>query len=211
MQVLQDVLNDFAGAPRPIEIKLFGDDYRVLRAKAREIVERIHDVPGLVDLYEGFEGQAPELRFRIDSAAAGRMGKSAMEVADELDAALHGVVAALLRRPDRPIGVRVRYPDEVRFDAERVRELPLLVGAQGVTRISALATPSLTGLGRVSLVRESLRPVVIIAGDHEARDLGSVAREIRARLNGLPLPEGYRLELGGQYEGQRATLFELSS
>jgi CzcA family heavy metal efflux pump len=209
VQVLQDVLNDFAGAPRPIEIKLFGEDYSVLRAKAREVVARIRDVPGLVDLYEGFEGQAPELRFRIDSAAAGRMGKSAVQVADELDAALHGVVAALLRRPDRPIGVRVRYPDEVRFDAQRVRELPLLVGAQGVTRISALATPSLTGSDSQS-VRESLRPVVIIAGDHEARDLGSVAREIRARLHGLALPEGYRLELGGQYEGQRATLVELS-
>ena len=179
VQVLQDVLNDFAGAPRPIEIKLFGDDYRVLRAKAREVVERIHDVPGLVDLYEGFEGQAPELRFRIDSAMPpGRMGKSCqLEVADELDAALHGVVAALLRRPDRPIGVRVRYPDDVRFDVQRVRELPLLVGEQGVTRISALATPSLTGSDS-QLVRESLRPVVIIAtSDHRSlRDLGFQSR-----------------------------------
>src|SRR5262249_16452668 len=79
LQVLQDVLNDLAGTPRPIEIKLFGDDYVTLRAQARAIVERIHDVPGLVDLYPGFEGQAPELRFRIDSSAAARAGKSAAE------------------------------------------------------------------------------------------------------------------------------------
>jgi len=46
VQVLQDVLNDLAGNPRPIEIKIFGDDYAVLRAKAREVAERIRDIPG---------------------------------------------------------------------------------------------------------------------------------------------------------------------
>jgi CzcA family heavy metal efflux pump len=205
VQVLQDVLNDFAGTPRPIEIKLFGDDYAVLRAKAHEVVARIRDVDGLVDLYEGFEGKAPELRFRIDGAAAARLGKSAQQIADELDAALHGVVAAILRRPDRPIGVRVRYPDRVRFDGPRLAQLPLLVGQRDITRISALATPEIIA-SETQLLRESLRPVVVVSADRERRDLGSIADEIRRRLRGLILPEGYRLELGGQYEGQRATL-----
>jgi multidrug efflux pump subunit AcrB len=34
-------------------------------------------------------------------------------------------------------------------------------------------------------------------------------REVRARLRGLPLPPGYRLELGGQYEGQQETFTDL--
>src|SRR5262249_40310819 len=62
VQVLQDVLNDLAGTPRPIEIKLFGTNYAALKGKAQEIAKRIEDVPGLVDLYPGFEGLAPELR-----------------------------------------------------------------------------------------------------------------------------------------------------
>jgi CzcA family heavy metal efflux pump len=204
IQVLQDVLNDLAGTPRPIELKLFGDDYVTLREKAREITERIKGVDGLVDLYPGYEGTAPELRFRIDSAAAARAGKNATEVANDLDAALHGVVASLLRRPSRPIGVRVRYPDAVRFDPQRVTELPLLVGTEGVTRVSAVAQPS-TVANETVLLRESLRPVVILSADHEGRDLGSVVSDIQKRLVGLKLPEGYHLELGGQYEGQLET------
>ncbi|HEX4353643.1 MAG TPA: efflux RND transporter permease subunit, partial [Polyangiales bacterium] len=201
----QDVLNDFAGTPRPIEIKLFGDDYARLRTKAREVVERIHDVNGLVDLYEGFEGRAPELRFRIDSAAAARLGKSAQQIAADLDVALHGSVAAIMRRPDRPIGVRVRYPDRVRFDGSRLPQLPLLVGDGGVTRIAAVATPQML-TSETQLTRESLRPVVVVSADREGRDLGAIVRDIQTRLVGLKLPEGYRLELGGQYEGQRAAL-----
>src|SRR5262249_57954282 len=132
------VLNDLAGTPRPIEIKLFGDDYAVLRAKAQAIADRIHDVPGLVDLYPGFEGEAPELRFRIDGATAARFGKTAADVAADLEAALHGVVASVIRRPDRPIGVRVRYPDAVRFDPAQVTTLPFVVGTQGSVPISAV-------------------------------------------------------------------------
>ncbi|HEY3355547.1 MAG TPA: efflux RND transporter permease subunit, partial [Polyangia bacterium] len=109
VQVLQDVLNDLAGTPRPIELKLFGDDYAVLRAQARAITDRLKDVPGLVDLYPGFEGLAPELVFRIDTAAAARAGQTATEITDGLECALHGVVASLIRRPERAIGVRVRY------------------------------------------------------------------------------------------------------
>ncbi len=210
IQVLQDVLNDLAGTPRPLEIKIFGDDYATLRAKAQEVVERIRDVPGLVDLYPGFEGRAPELRFRIDGAAAARAGTSAADVADDLEASLHGVVASILRRPDRSIGVRVRYPDAVRFDPERVVQIPLLVGAEGVTRISAVATP-VHASAETSLLRESLRPVVILSADHENRDLGSVVRDVQKRLRGLALPEGYGLELGGQFEGQQATVRDLSA
>ncbi len=106
--------------------------------------------------------------------------------------------------------MRVRYPDSVRFDPERVVELPLLVGAEGVTRISAVATP-IHASAETSLLRESLRPVVILSADHENRDLGSVVRDVQKRLRGLVLPEGYGLELGGQYEGQQATLRDLSA
>jgi multidrug efflux pump subunit AcrB len=131
-------------------------------------------------------------------------------VATDLDDSLHGVVASVLRRPDRPIGVRVRYPDSVRFDAQQVVQLPLLVGTEVVTRVSAVAQP-IQASSETLLLRESLRPAVILTADHEGRDLGSVMRDVQSQLRGLSLPEGYRLEFGGQYEGQQGTLRDLST
>ncbi len=209
IEVLQDVLSDLSGAPHPIEIKIFGDDYALLREKAREVEGRIRDVEGLVDLYEGFEGETTALRFRIDSGAAARIGRTAVDIAGDLNASLHGVVAAVLNRPDRPLGVRVRYPDEVRFDPSKMAHLPLLTGDGRVVPLSAVAA-SVQEASESELERESLRPVVILSADHEGRDLGSVVQEIQSRLKGLALPEGYHLEIGGQYEGQQNTLRDLS-
>jgi len=209
VQVLQDVLNDLSGTPRPIEIKIFGADYVVLRAKAQEVVARIHDVPGLVDLYGGFDGDAAELRVRLDPARAARLGLTSADLAADLDAGLRGTVAAVLRRPDRPIGVRVRYPDAFRFDPGQVQNFPVLAGTNGLTSIRAVAdlqrvaSPSL-------LLRENLRPMVVVTADHEGRDLGSVAADVAARLRGLDLSPGCTLELGGQVRAQQQTFADLT-
>jgi CzcA family heavy metal efflux pump len=208
VQVLQDVLNDLSGTPRPIEIKLFGDDYAVLRRLGAEVAARIRGVRGLVDLYPGFEDESPELRFRIDPVQAARFGRTAADVAADLETSLRGTVAAVFRRPDRPINVRVRYPDAVRFDPARVANLAIAWGSAGAVPVAAVAPPERAGVPTV-LVRENLRAVVIVTADHEGRDLGSLVGEAREKLRGLALPEGYRLELGGQYEGQRQTFREL--
>jgi CzcA family heavy metal efflux pump len=209
VQVLQDILNDLSGTPRPLEVKVFGDDYAVLREIASQISGRLEDIPGLVDLYRGFEGEAPELRLRLDADAAARLGASNAEITNELDVALHGAEAAVIRRPDRPIGVRVRYADAIRFQGKQIEKLPILpASGAAVTSLGAVArfepvtSPSL-------LLRENLRPTVIVTGDHENRDLGSIARDARARLVALHLPEGYTLELGGQVRAQEETFRDL--
>ncbi len=210
VQVLQDVLNDLAGIPRPIEIKLFGEDYAVLRELAAEVSRRIRDVPGLVDLYSGFEGESPELRFRVDQAAATRLGQSARTIGEDLAASLRGVNAGIFRRPDRPIGVRVRFPDEIRFDPTRVENLALAWGPQGPVTVAAVAPLERRGVETV-LLRESLRPVVVVTADRAGRDLGGVMRDVQARLRGLSPPVGYRIEIGGQYQGQQRTFIELGT
>jgi len=210
VQVLQDVLNDLSGTPRPIEIKLFGADYAVLRAKAQEIAGQVEGVRGLVDLYAGFEGEAPELKLRLDAADAARLGLTAAEVAADLEAAMHGTVASVIRRADRSLGVRVRYPDAVRFDGKQIEQLPLLPATGGATTsIAAVARFERTTAPSL-LLRENLRPTVVVTADHESRDLGSVVSDVQDRLHRLVLPEGYTRELGGQYRAQQETFRDLA-
>ncbi|MDB4983336.1 MAG: Cobalt-zinc-cadmium resistance protein CzcA, partial [Myxococcales bacterium] len=209
VQVLQDILNDLSGTPRPLEFKLFGNDYGVLRAEAAEVARRLERLPGLVDLYAGADRDAPELSIRFDAAAVARLGMTAAEVTADLDTALHGSVASVLRRPDRPVGVRVRYPDAVRFDGHEIERLPLLVAGGGTTSVAAVARFERT-TSPSALVRENLRPTVVVTADREGRDLGSVAAEARGRLAGLALPEGNTLELGGQVRAQEQTFRDLA-
>jgi CzcA family heavy metal efflux pump len=210
VQVLQDVLNDLSGTPRPLELKLFGADYGVLRAKAQEVARRVEGITGLVDLYAGFEGDAPELRLRLDPGGAARLGLTATDVATNLDVGLHGTVAAVIRRADRPLGVRVRYADAVRFDGKELERLPILPAAgEATTSLAAVAHLERATSPSV-LLRENLRPTVIVTADRAGRDIGSIAADVRARLRKLALPEGYTSELGGQYRAQQETFRDLA-
>jgi multidrug efflux pump subunit AcrB len=209
VQVLQDVLNDLSGSPRPVEVKLFGPDYSVLGTLGSEVAKRIGDVPGLVDLYDGHERDAPLLRFVPQRDATARLGMSPDDVSAQLDTALRGSVVGTTRRLDRLIGVRVRYPNPVRFNPRSVLDLPLAIGERAttfraVTDVDSTSAPSMR-------LHEALQPLVDVTADHEGRDLGSVADDVERKLHGLPLPPGYRVVLGGQIESQRATMRELQT
>ena len=210
VQVLQDVLNDLAGSPRPIEIKLFGTDYGVLESLAHAVKRRIEHVPGLVDLYNGVEAPTPTLVFRVDRDAAARIGRTAQDVTNELGAVLAGAPAGFIRRVDRRIGIRVRYPDAVRFDPSAMQDLPLVFGDQSVVSMHAVAEPRTEVVPSV-LMHEGLQPVVILTADHQGRDLGSIVRDVQRALASLQLPSGYRMEIGGQYEAQQEAFANMAT
>lgn len=210
VQVLQDVLNDLSGAPRPVELKFFGADRAELQRVAKLAAGRIEKVEGLADLYDGVEPATPTLVFQVNRDAAARLGRSVRDVSDELQTGLAGAPAGTLRRLDRLIDIRVRYPDDVRFDPAQVMELPLTFTGQtaGWVPLKAVADPQPRSVPAV-LTREGLQPVIIVTAALEGRDLGSVTNDVAKALTGLELHPGYRMEVGGLIASQRQTFAQL--
>src|SRR5262249_45283995 len=63
--------------------------------------------------------------------------------------------------------------------------------------------------GQGELRRENLRPMAVVSGRLEGRDMGSAVAEIQQKLNTLKLPIGYTYEIGGQYAAQQQSFREL--
>jgi CzcA family heavy metal efflux pump len=209
VQVLQDVLDDLSGNPRPIEVKIFGADQAQLEELARAAGKQIEDLPELDDFFNGVEGSVPVLRAEVDGAAAQRFGVKAKDVADDLEASLAGRVATHVRRGDQSIGVRVHMPDDVRFDPQQIASLPLAYGGATVPlgAVVTLDRPK----GPSVLVRENLAPVVILtAAVKPGTDLAAATDAVARRLAGVHLPRGYRIEVGGQLASARETQRDLA-
>lgn len=202
IQLLSDLINDLAGSPNPIEVKLFGDQLETLRAYAHRIAPPLESVPGLVDLFDGVPDPAPELVLDVDAAAAARIGLSPRQVADQVTAALHGQDAGEVRLDERSVAVRVRAPDAIRYDRARFGAIPIrrMDGAATVP-LSALASFRDT-TSDAELNRENQRQMIAVTAGVEGRSLGAVMTDVRAVLRAEPPPAGVRVELGGQAQGQ---------
>ncbi len=128
--LVQDQIRDLAGVDAPIEVNIFGPDPAVLRSLAEEVGKVVEEVPGAQDVNTHVLLGNPDIVIRPDSVQTGRVGLTEMDIETQLGAALYGQVASTLPEQDRMTKIRVRYPDRVRFDKERLGQLPIsLAGA----------------------------------------------------------------------------------
>ncbi len=203
VQILSDVINDLAGNPRPIEIKLFGERLEDLEDYGRTLADKLEAVPGLEDLYNGVSEPSAEMLLKVDGAEANRAGLTPEQVGDAVSGALLGVPAGDIRREDRAIAIRVRAPDSVRYDANRLGALPVTAdAAHQPVPLASLATVRATET-QGELTRENQQQMIALTADLSGRSLGDVMRDVRRVIAATPPPPGVRLELGGQYASQQ--------
>jgi len=203
VQILSDVINDLAGAAKPVEIKLFGERLDTLEAYAHSLAPDLEKVGGLEDLYNGVSEPSAELLMRVNEAEADRIGMTPADVGDAVSAALLGVTAGEVRTEDRPVAVRVRAPDSVRFDPLRLKALPVLgPRARRVTPLGTLAGFE-PAASRMGLERENQQQMIAMTADVSGRSLGGVMGDVRRILAAHAAPAGVRVALGGQYASQQ--------
>ena len=216
-----DQINDLAGVSRPVEVKVFGPDFTVLRTLAERVGKLVEGVKGTADVKDNVFLGNPDIVIRPDSVQTARVGLTVADVEAQLNAALYGQVASTVPEQDRMTRIRVRYPDSVRYDREHLGQLPISL----TTATSAPAAHGTTaGVGFVPLEqlasirvvrspnemwRENQQPVINVTAAIEKRDLGSVNRDLQAKLAGLRFPPGYRWELAGDYRAQQESFTSL--
>ncbi len=141
-----------------------------------------------------------------------------MDVENQLHAALYGQVASTVPEQDRMTKIRVRYPDRVRFDVDRLGEMPisLPVVASAAHAKSGPRFVPLAQLGSISMVRspneffrENQQPVLNVTAELEEGDLGTVNEQVQSELQKLHFPPGYRWELAGDYRSQQESFANL--
>ena len=202
VQILSDVINDLAGAARPVEIRLYGQNLDQLEAYAKSLDPKLSKVEGLEDFFNGVVEKSPELLMSINAAEANRIGLTPDAVAASVNGALLGVPAGQVRLQDRSINVRVRAPDAVRTDALRLGSLPVVIPATKTTAPLAAVASFEPSEARSAYTRENQQQVITLTSDVTA-PLGTVMSGVNAALASMPPPAGIRVEVGGQSAGQR--------
>ncbi len=219
-QVMQDELNDLAGATKRVEIKIFGPDEKKLRELAEAAGKILESdevkAAGLETVDDKLHEGNADVYVQVDPVQASAVGLTAARVQDQVRTALFGQVTNSVRQGERMIDIRVRLAESLRADLDQLANLPIATPSGKVVPLEQLATLTRRRTP-IEIWRENQQPGIDVTGDFEDADkLGAVVKAIQPKLRDLEAKlrdghhEGYRLELAGQYESQQRSFHSLT-
>ena len=191
-----------SGVTAQIAIKVFGDDLDILRQKAEQIKSSLAGIPGLLPPVVESQQLIPQLRLELDRDQLAFYGLTAGQVNEFIETAMNGRVVSTILDGQRTFDLVVRLNDASRSDIDGLQRLTLTLPHGGRIPLSAVAKIYEAG-GPNTINHERTRRRIAIRANAAGRDLGSVVADIRRVVRQIPMPEGYFVEYGGQFEAQQ--------
>lgn len=191
------------GSRGDLAVKVFGPDLATLGDLAARIEAVLKATPGAADVYTVAGDSLAYLQFDMDRTAVGRSGLSIEDVQTELRAQIEGAPAGVVFEPGRRTPILVRGPEAARAQPEQIEQLEIATPEGGLARLSELAAARRVD-GPLKIDRENASRFAVIQAYVTGRDLVGFVSDAQARVaREVPLPQGYRLAWGGQFENQR--------
>jgi CzcA family heavy metal efflux pump len=193
-----------SGTRANIAVKIFGDELPMLRALAKQVNEVMKNVPGVVDLSVEQQTDIPTLRVKVDQAAASRYGVRPGEVTEAVRTAFVGSDAGQVLEGQISFPLVVRYRGENPSRIADIAQTQIDTPSGAKAPLSALAEIR-EDRGPNFIMREGVQRRIVVQCNTAGRDLRTVVNDIQRRVASVVrLPQGYRIEYGGQFESEAA-------
>jgi CzcA family heavy metal efflux pump len=191
-----------SGTRANVAVKVFGDDLMVLRALGRQVREAMTGIPGVVDLQAEQQTDIPTLRIKVNAAQAARYGLQAGEASEAVQTAYMGKEVSRVLEGQLSFPLIVRYKAEEKRSVQAIRNTLIDTPSGARVPLGALADIR-EDRGPNFIMRESAQRRMVVQCNVAGRDLVSTVNDIRKAVGEqVKLPQGYRIEYGGQFEAQ---------
>ena len=192
-----------SGVRGDLAVKIFGPDTQELARLAGEIVQTLQALPGSEDVITAQNGGVQYYRIDIDRQAAGRLGMTVDQIQNDLRALVEGQKVGVVMQQARRVPLVLRGSEDLRISPQQFAQLRLPTPDGQAVALSQLARLEVTD-GPVKIEREQSSRMSVVRANVRGRDLvGFVADAQAAVAQKVPLPAGYRITWGGQFENQQ--------
>ncbi|HCY14600.1 MAG: multidrug transporter AcrB [Curvibacter sp. GWA2_64_110] len=188
-----------SGVRSQIAIKIFGDDLDTLRGKADVLRGRLAAIPGIADLEIEKQVLAPQIKVRVDYAAAAQYGVPTPQILSTLQSLVEGEKITQIVEGSRRFALVVRLPESAR-SVDGLGNI-LLETPSGRIPLSRIATIE-DGDGPNQISRDDGKRRIVLSANAQGRALSDIVTDIRRVVAETRLPEGYFITLGGQFQAQ---------
>lgn len=192
-----------SGTRANIAIKLFGTDLNKMFEIGNQIKTKISAIPGVVDLNVEQQVERPQLQIVPKREMLAKYGVTPSEFTDMVEIYLAGRTVSRVYEGNRVFDLTVKADDDSRSTIEAIRDMPVdVVGGKvpfsQIAEIRSAAGPN-------TINRENVARKIVISANVSDGDLQGAVNRIRKTINdNVPLPEGYHVEYGGQFESAQS-------
>jgi CzcA family heavy metal efflux pump len=191
-----------SGTRANIAIKIFGPDLNQLFTLSNEIKAAIEGTEGLVDLSVEQQIEIPQVQIKGRREMLASYGITPGEFTAFVDAAFAGDRVGDIYEDDRRFDFILRFDDSNRGSIENIRNTWIDTGDGRKIPLTDVAEV-ISASGPNTINRENVQRKTVVSANVLGRDQRSTVDEIRSKIEAnVKLPQGYRIEYGGQFEAE---------
>ncbi|MBR9919295.1 MAG: efflux RND transporter permease subunit [Bacteroidetes bacterium] len=191
-----------SGTRANIALKIFGDDLNRLYSMGKKIKSFAEEIPGMADVSVEQQIEVPQIRVKPNRNMLSEYGLTVADLMHFIEVAFGGEKAGQVHEGQKHFDIIVRYREGFRGSIENIQNALIDLPNGNRIPIREVATiHSVSSPNRIS--REDVQRKVVVSANVQGRDLRSTVNELQARVQEeINLPQGYRIEYGGQFESE---------
>jgi len=200
-QPIMDNLSEaIMGTIADLAIFVVGDDLKIMRKLAEEILVIIKEIPGASEYGIEQEGEQAQLTINIRREVAARYGLNVSEIQQVIEAAIGASRISTLYEGPWRFGIVVRYSADYRASIKSIEDIPVISPKGERIPLAQLAEISLIE-GPTLIFRQESRRNITVRTNIRGRDQGGFVAEAQKRVaEKVKFPPGYFIKWGGQFE-----------
>ncbi|MCL1969620.1 MAG: efflux RND transporter permease subunit [Bacteroidetes bacterium] len=189
-----------SGTRANIAIKLFGTDLSTLFMMGNKIQNSIQGIDGLVDVSVEQQTETPQIQIRANRRMLAQYGITIEDFNNFVELAFAGEKLADIYEGQRSFDLVLRLNKNYTESIEGIRAALIDIGNGRKVPLEEVADVVSVG-GANSISRENVQRKIVVSANVAGRDLKTVVDDIKKNIaQNIKLPEGYRIEYGGQFE-----------
>ncbi len=198
------------GLKSALAVKVFGSDLDTLQQKGKAIKKVLENVRGIRDVTLVKELGQPSLSIKINRTAIARYGLNVADINGLITTAIGGDVATQVVQQEKQFDLVVRLERQYRNNPEEIGNILVATPAGQQIPLKELADIQVIN-GASFIYRQDNSRYIGVQFSVEGRDLAGAVEDAIAQVNKkVDLPQGYRLDWGGEYSEYTASRAQLN-
>lgn len=201
-------LMEFGPSPASkIEARISGPDPQVLRDIAKQVEDVLHTDPGARNIRHDWRERTKELVPQFNESKARRLGISKEDLSNTLQMAFGGNTMGLLRDGTHILPIVGRLPESERVDFASMQNVKIWSPSlQTYVPVDQVIDGVTLDWAEPLIQRRDRKRTLTVLADHDILSddtPASLFARIQPKVMALPLPDGYSITWGGEYESSK--------